>query len=245
MEGPPFENRNEEEQSQCAWASRRVRIVLPWQPTAVFLVCKEIYKEASEIFYGQNDIRLRSPHSMTGFVSAIGAIGAISRYDLRKLTVRLGHTPINPIESWPYLTECGRLESLTVQVVQNIFLNQPAARDNCKKLKGLKALLAIRGIKEVDVEMQWGRLGMTAEQETVWQQEFLDLLQVLKGPKKVPEPASPPNRSKRKRGPDEEDMDMEGVGDDEEDDEDSDATASVMVATQPKQATEEGTEKGP
>ena len=147
----------------------------------------------------------------------------------------MGHTPIHPTESWPYLTECKRLESLTLEVVHNTFNKQPAARQNCRKLKGLKALLEVRGMKEVDVRMQTGRLGMIPQQEAVWRQRFLDVLQVLKE-EKVAELLSEPGSTTGERGDDEdeEDVEMGEAGEDEGDGGESDDTEAVIVAARPK-----------
>ncbi|KAL9114554.1 MAG: hypothetical protein Q9187_007461 [Circinaria calcarea] len=194
---------------------------LPWQPTALFLLDKQTYKEAAAIYYGKNQIRLRDPLAMGEFM---GAIGKRSRPNLRRIVVVMT-AMVDNAESWQCLQFCEGLEELVLEIGHNTFNGQANARNNFRKLKGLPSLLKVRGLKEVDVKMITGRLGMTAEREVIWRERLLDALQVLKEERRVVAHRG----NKRRR----EDEDVEMGDADEVGGNENDSTAGAIVTTQP------------
>lgn len=200
----------------------RCRFRLPWQPTTLFLLDKQTYKEAAATYYGKNQIRLRDPLAMGEFM---GAIGKRSRPNLRSIVVVMT-TMVDVSESWACLQFCEGLEKLVLEIGHNTFTGQPLARNNFKKLKGLPSLLKVRGLKEVDVKIITGRLGMTKEREVAWRQKLLDALEVLKEERKVVVP-----RGNKRKHPGEdhvEDGDAEAGNGNE-----SDSTLEAIAVAQP------------
>lgn len=193
----------------------------PWQPTALFLLDKQTYKEAATIYYGKNQIRLRDPLAMGQFM---GAIGKRSRPNLRSIVVVMTAT-VDIAESWQCLQSCEGLEKLVLEIGHKTFDGQANARNNFRKLKGLPSLLKVRGLKEVDVKMITGRLGMTREKEVTWRQRLLDALQVVKEKRRVV--AQRGNKRRHEDG----DVEMGDAG--EEGGSESDGTADAVVVAQP------------
>ena len=114
----------------------------------------------------------------------MSAIGKRSRPNLRSIVVVMT-TMVDVSESWGSLQFCEGLETLVLEIGHKTFDGQPLARNSFKQLKGLPSLLKVRGLKEVDVKMIAGRVGMSTEKEVAWRAKFLDALQVLKEKRKA------------------------------------------------------------
>lgn len=113
--------------------------------TPPLIVSKQMYRESRAIFLGGTKFRLNSIRILRRFLERLGPEG-------RKLltALEIKYSAHGAVNTFKLLAQCTALRSLAiiVRVEAAPYVKQP---DRLMKRSGLKQLLAIRGIQELDL----------------------------------------------------------------------------------------------
>ena len=156
--------------------------------TPPLTVSKQIYRESRAVFLGATKFRLNSIRILRRFLDRLGPEG---RKMLTALEIK--YSAHGAVNTFKLLAQCTALRSLAiiVRVEAAPYVKQP---DRLMKRSGLKQLLAIRGIQELDlrdIHMKYVRkFGLEVDFNKTMaakfntdKENFIQALQVLKLPR--------------------------------------------------------------